>query len=892
MMKTLPLDFQNNILENTILYFIHCISSYIKTDMKNILFLLVIVIILFSSCKTTKKTTEDSFKTLDPITVIGKRKEYKGSHLRTFDLINTKLKVNFSWEDQYLFGEANLTLKPYFYPQSILELDAKGMDLRQVSILNGENKQDLDYNYDGKIIKIKLDKTYTREDKLNIFIKYVSKPNELEKAKGLSAISDNKGLYFINPLGEDKDKPRQIWTQGEPEDNSVWFPTIDHPNERTSMELSMTVEENFYAISNGYIEEKVTNGDGTYTITWKQDKPIAPYLVMMAIGEYAEVKDSWRGMTVNYYVEKEYENVARKIFGKTPEMIEFFSEQLGVEYPWDKYWSIIVRDYVSGAMENTSAVIFGEFLQKDERELLDGNNEDIVAHELYHHWFGDLVTCESWANLPLNESFATYGEVLWKEHEYGNDEKLLKIKQDMKGYFREANSGKQVDMIRFNYEKARDMFDGHSYAKGGVILNMLRETVGDDAFFTSLQNYLWANKFQSVEIHDLRIAFEKTTGKDLNWFFNQWFLSAGHPIIDINYEYTDSSVIVQLEQRPSKEEYLVYKLPLAIDIIEGYNTRRENIIFDRKKQSFEFKTNIKPQLVNVDAKKYLLAEINDSKTEDNYVIQFNNATHFLDKLEALNYFAEKEVKSLKAKQLFNKALDDDFWYIQQKALSFIDVKDIDKSTVTKIVNLAENSSKTSVQAEAYYLLANIEDSKYEQVFEKGIQSKSYKVNAAALDALASTNPTRALEIAKSWESINNYDITEEILYVYSEKGDTSKIDYFKNTSLNSDNQYIRLNAIYFYSKFLGRMDDKTVLNGVSFIENWGKTDEGDYSKRVAQSSLIRISNTYVIKADSYKSEINNSKGLLSSQKEALENEYANILLIIDRINEAAENLTE
>jgi len=859
--------------------------------MKNNFILIILLIALISSCKTIKPTNQTEAEMLDPIEVIGKKSEYRGSPLRTFDLIHTKLNVSFSWEDQYLFGEATLDLKPFFYAKDILELDAKGMDIKQVSLIKPDSsKLDLKYSYDSKVLKIELDKMYTRLEDITVYIKYISKPNEIKKADGLTAITDDKGLYFINPLGEIKDKPRQIWTQGEPESNSVWFPTIDHPNERSSQEISITIENNFTAMSNGYIENRIDNEDGTYTITWKQDKPHAPYLFMMAIGEFAEIKDTWRGRSINYYVEKDYENVAKQIFGKTPEMIEFFSNKLGIEYPWDKYWQVIVRDYVSGAMENTTTVIFGDFVQRDERELLDENHEDIVAHELFHHWFGDLVTCESWSNLPLNESFATYGEVLWDEYKYGDDAKYLKVKEDMDAYFREAKSGKQVDLIRFHYDDAEDMFDRHSYQKGGAVLNMLRNVVGDDAFFTSLQNYLWNNRFQSVEIHDLRIAFEETTGQDFNWFFNQWFLNSGHPIIDVNYVYTDSSVIVKLKQEASNEDYLVYTLPMAIDITEGYTTRRENIIFDKKTQAFEFKTSIKPELVNVDAEKVLLAEFNDHKTEENYIVQYNNAKNLMDKVEALNFLGKLETKSLQVKQIFSKALSDKFWYIQQKALSLIDIKELKGNELAKVLDLAQNASKTSVQAEAYYLLADLENNNNEAVIEQGIQSKSYRVNAAALSAMLSTNPKKALSVAEQWENIDNYDIIDAVGAVYSEEGDTSKKAYFKNLSTNSDKEYAKYYGIYHYSIYLGRMDDKTVLDGIDYIENWGKTDDSKYANQVARSGLIRISNVYTIKADSYSNELKNSTGLTSGQIIALENEYADIALILDRINEADENL--
>lgn len=863
--------------------------------MKNKILAIGVLSIILSACKTTKNIdANNKVETLAPIEVIGKKSEYKGSEERKFDLIHTKLNVSFSWQDQYLFGEATLKLKPYFYAQTALELDAKGMDIRQVQLIAKDgSRTDLNYKYNGKIVTITLDRSYKKAEFVNVYIKYISKPNELEKTEGLSAIKDDKGLYFINPLGEDKEKPRQIWTQGEPESNSVWFPTIDHPNERCTQEIAITIENNFMAMSNGYVADNRDNEDGTYTITWKQDKPHAPYLFMMAIGEFAEVKDEWNGMSINYYVEKDYEQVAKQIFGKTPEMLTYFSNVLGVPYQWDKYWQVIVRDYVSGAMENTTAVIYGEFVQLTERELLDQDHEDIVAHELFHHWFGDLVTCESWANLPLNESFATYGEVMWREHAYGQNDKYLKVKQDMEGYFREANSGKQVDLIRFHYDAAEDMFDGHSYAKGGVVLNMLRDIVGDEAFFASLQNYLWSNQYQSVEIHDLRIAFEETIGQDFNWFFNQWFLSAGHPIIDVNYVYTDTSVKVILKQEPSKEEYLVYRLPIAIDIYEGYEVRRENVIFDRKTQAFEFKTAVKPELVNVDADKILLAEIKDNKTEANYIVQFNNAKNLMDKVESLEFLAAQETISPEAKNVFKAALKDPFWYVQEKALSLMEAEKLSGSEFAAVANLAENAEKTSLRAEALYLLGDLENKQYENIFEKGIQSQSYKVNAASLYALSKVNSKRAIAIAESYENIDNFNVLDEVGYVYSQEGDKTKAAYYKNTITNASQIYKKYYGVYHYSKFLGRMEKETVLDGISFIENWGLTEtKGPYTKQVALAAVKRVSNEYVIKADSYKAELANASGLSSSQKIALENEYAELLLVLDRINEASELLSK
>ena len=843
------------------------------------LWLIALSFLLIVSCKTSKDTLIGKNEVLlDELKIVGNKYPYRPSAERTNDLIHTALKVSFDWNKQHLFGEATLTLTPYFYPTNKLVLDAKGMEIVRISLVGGS---DLNYTYDAQHLNITLDKTYKKGEQYSVFIKYISKPNELEKAEGLSAISDDKGLFFINPLGEDKEKPMQIWTQGEPESNSVWFPTIDKPNERCTQEISMTVETKFLAMSNGKLVSDVDNGNGTHTVSWRQDKPHAPYLFMMTIGEFARIKDEWKGMSVEYFVESKYEDVAREIFGETPAMLTYFSDVLGVEYQWDKYWQVCVRDYVSGAMENTSAVIFGEFVQRDARELLDEDHEDIVSHELFHHWFGDLVTCESWANLPLNESFATYGEVLWREHRYGEDEKLRKVYEDMGGYFQEAASGKQVDMIRYHHDTAEDMFDGHSYAKGGTILNMLRDVVGDDAFFASLKTYLEDNKFQSVEIHNLRLAFEKVTGKDLNWFFDQWFLSAGHPIIDLDYEYTTTGVVVKMKQTASAEDALVYTLPIQIDIYGVNGVETFDVMFHQKQQSFDLPYAGKIDWVNVDAKKSLLAQITNNQTEANWIYQFNNGKNMLDKYMALEYLAEIEKPSEAVKAVFRKALSDKYWYIQDFAAALYPLEAGDAMAIELLKDLAVNGQKTDVQASAILTLSLLEDKSFENIFEQGLAHQSYRVNAASLEAIMYTNPDKALSMAEKWEGSKNYDILDVIGYVYSEVGEADKIPYFEKHAIDSEDDYERIYAVYYYSILLGRMEPSLALDGISFIEKWGKTDTGPYSKNVAKSALKRIKMAFEGEAIAIKME-SESAGLSKSQKLALESEMLNYMHVVER----------
>ncbi|MGZ3921755.1 MAG: M1 family metallopeptidase, partial [Bacteroidia bacterium] len=473
----------------------------------------------------------------DTLRPVGYKKMYRGANKRSTDIIHTTLRVSFDWQHSRLNGEADIIARPFYNPNSGIFLNARGMDILSVEVFEfpgkgisytepgGEVKLNSTYKYSNDSIKIDLGRVFNSNEKFRVKIKYIAKPGELKNG-GSQAINDDKGLYFINPKGTDKKKMTQVWTQGETQSNSVWFPTIDSPNEKMTNDIYITVDDKYTTLSNGLLNESKKNDDGTRTDHWVMDLPHSPYLVMMGVGEFKKVTDaSWNGKEISYYVEKEFEPYAKDIFGNTKEMIEFYSKVLGTPFPWQKYSQIVVRDFVSGAMENTTATLHADFMvYQTAREMLDGKKgEDVISHELFHQWFGDYVTAESWSNLPLNESFATYAEYLWQEYKYGRDAADALSAESRMSYFNTPQN-REVDMIRYNYNDKEEMFDQFSYNKGGQILHMLRKYTGDEAFFSSLKLYLERNKFKNAEIHDLRLAFEEITGEDLNWFFNEWFL--------------------------------------------------------------------------------------------------------------------------------------------------------------------------------------------------------------------------------------------------------------------------------------------------------------------------------------------------------------------------------
>lgn len=704
--------------------------------MKHILIVLTFCIVS-SSILTAQEKKDTSWK-----------KNYRETATKINDLVHTKLDVKPDFSNSHLYGKAWITLRPHFYPTDSLTLDAKGMEFKKVALVKGTAQTPLVYTYDDWNLRIKLNKTYKNNEQYTIYIEYTARPDEFEEKYGEGALLGIKGMYFINPKGEDPDKPTQIWTQGETESNSAWFPTIDKTNQKTTEELTVTVDNKYVTLSNGKLMSQKKNADGTRTDYWKMDLPHSPYLFFLGVGKYAVIKDSWRGKEVNYYVEPEYASVAKKIFGNTPEMIEYFSKITGVPFPWVKYSQITGRDYVAGAMENTTATLHQESAQQDARELVDGNNwESVIAHELFHQWFGDYVTTESWSNITLNESFADYSETLWYEYKYGKDAGDAQNYQGMQGYL--GSGSEKKDLVRFFYADKEDVFDAVSYNKGGRILNMLRNFVGDSAFFRSLNNYLTTNKFKSAEAQQLRLAFEEVTGRDLNWFFNQWYYGSGHPSVDINYEYDDAAgkVTVIIKQTQKSGKY--FKMPVAIDVYEGAAKTRHNVWISNPVDSFTFSYTKRPDLVNVDGDKVMLWNKKDNKTLDNYIHQYKYAGNYLDRREAIDYAATK-MSDPKAIELVKTALNDKFKGLRSYAIFKLDMKKdaVRAATEATLAALAKNDPYSTVRAAAIQKLGVLEKPEYNALFKSAVNDSSYSVAGNALAALTKTDPDAAAAIVK------------------------------------------------------------------------------------------------------------------------------------------------
>ena len=728
---------------------------------KNILqfpasFFLMAGLLIFSACKTsepTSKTSGQSAQVLSPpveqinedslqYVLLKNRKErellnYQASATRKVDILHTELDLSFDYQKTAVIGIAKISLTPFAKSQKTVTLDAKDFELGKISGKTRGQESNLNYRYNQKQVEIHLPEALNPGDTLLLTIAYTAFP-ERNSGQGSEAITDTKGLYFIDPMDTIPGKPRMIWTQGETEHNSKWFPTIDKPNERFTQTIHLTVADSLVTISNGVLTKQTKLDNGMRKDTWELRIPHAPYLAAIAIGDFGKVEAKHEDLPLAYYVEKGYEKGAEKVFAHTPEMMAFFEKKLGVKFPWPKYDQIVVRDFVSGAMENTTASIFMEELRLTEREAIDSEWDYIIAHELFHQWFGDYVTAESWSNLTLNEAFANYSEYLWNEYKNGKDEAKLKLITEKETYFQEALS-KKVNLIRFYYEDNEDMFDSHSYSKGGVILHMLREYVGDELFFQSLNNYLTTHALSSVEVHDLRLAFEKTTGEDLNWFFNQWFLDKGHPELEVDVDYSiPENILISVSQRQDLKEFPLYKIPFEVSWYEEGSRKSKRFELNQAFQQFALENQTPVDQIYWDEEKNLLLE-KTIKVDSAFMRkQFLESQVGVARYEALDSLVAWENFEV-LQELIPNALKDELWSIRELALRItqshpewlLDSQDLEDL----IFEIAEGDTRNSVRAGAIDVLGAYDPFKYQAALKRYVNDESYLIASSALMGL-------------------------------------------------------------------------------------------------------------------------------------------------------------
>lgn len=589
---------------------------------------------------------------------------YQATNDKAWKLINTDLDLSFDWKNRTASGTAILTLEPYFYPQNSLVINAKAMDIHSIQFYsqngnnNGPAPENINYTYsDSENIIIQFKEYYLPNNPIKIQIAYTANPERKVwhmKSNSGVAITADKGLYFINHDLSKPQYPRHLWTQGETHANSFWFPTLDFPNQKHTHKIRLTYPDTMISVSNGkLISSTKLDGTNTKRDVWIMDKPHSVYLTMIALGNWKQIKAENSTLPISYYVEPSFEKYADGIFKHTPEMIKFFENYTGIPYPWDKFDQIVVREFVSGAMENTTAVIHNERVQDPDFDM-----ENYISHELFHQWFGDYVTCENWSDLTLNESFATYGEYLWREYKYGKtnaDNWMFKTRLPLS----EPESNKNA-LVNHHYNKADDQFDDIRYNKGGTILHMLRNEIGDEAFKASMKYYLQSRAFKNASVYHWKLAIEEVTGKNMDHFFNSWYFNPG--ILSIQWSIQETATGSTLTIAPkvilnssNKQNYglsKACKIELKLELSNGkiIDTLIENTPTSVMHEIF-LEKGVKIKTLAIDPKHNLLCEIKadlESASSENEIwnkqvclnILNNSYKQTNDEIEKFNLFMQ------------------------------------------------------------------------------------------------------------------------------------------------------------------------------------------------------------------------------------------------------------
>lgn len=832
---------------------------------------------LGAACGTSRKAKK-SVK-LDEVTVTAKNNPYtiyREASQKSWEIVHTRAALSFNYKERTADGRAWIKLRPYFYETDSLVLDAKGMIIDSVMLDREGASTKISSNYSDDKLSIKFDTKYIASDTIALYITYTAMPYAT-KSGGSAAINDDRGLYFINTDYALPGKPAQIWTQGETEANSHWLPTIDRPNQRTTVQLELTVADSFTTLSNGRLVKQLPAAKDMRTDIWVSDKPIQVYAIMFAIGKFSVVEDKqWQGKKINYYVEPEFAPYAKLMFKNTPEMMAFFSDITGVPYAWDKYSQVVVRDYVSGAMENTSATLFGEFMNQDARENKDQDFEDIVSHEIFHQWFGDYVTAESWSNLTVNESFANYGEQLWRKYKYGavNADELWW--SDLHLYLN--SSSILSPLVRFHYADKEDMFDRVSYQKGGAILHYLHGLMGDEAFYKAMNLYLTRNALRPAEATHWRLAVEEVTGQDWNWFFNQWYNRGAHPRLDIKYTYDDAAqkLTVAVAQ---KQEGSVYKLPLKTAIVYGQEKTIVdwNITERTTTLSYPYKSGVKPVVIP-DVNHWLVGEWNEDKTSADWLATFKSSgDDIISKFKALRSI-KKKIDDANKEAMLDLALQDKYATVKQSALqnleSYATVKQQQKWQ-SDVKYLAVNDGNNKVRAAAFDVLGEWKISSAKQDMLDALGDSSYKVAGAALAALSVIDKDTAYLLAvRLMATRPRGDLEAAIWNVIGAHGKELDIALFeKEAPYYYGSKKIALaNSLEAYLKNVA--SNNSFEKGLMVLEQMVKTE-------VISSYRLAVAGSLVAVAADYKEKKRTAR--TNPDQAQAENRLAQVKAVLDRV---------
>ena len=596
--------------------------------MKNLLALLTIVFLIntsFTNAQPPKKERE-----------------------RTYDVKHISLNIGFDWTNKSVAGTCTTTISPL---NTLSDFEVDAIDFNIISIKDNSGKA-LKYDYDKKKIKIYTGRQVSSSEDIIYTVDYTCTPIQ--------------GIYFRYPTELNPNTPHQIWTQGEDEDNRYYIPCYDYPNDKTTTEMYIRIDKNYKTLSNGYLESSVDISPTERVDHWIQDKPHSTYLMMIGAGEYEILNDSYNGVPILNYVNPDKVELGRYAFRNTPEMMKTFNQAFGYNYPWAKLGQIVINDFIVGGMENTSAITYNERVYYPQLTEKDYGGDGLISHEFTHQWWGDLITCRNWEELWLNESFATYGTSIWKEHKGGKDEYDYDLLSNSDNAIR-SDSVSGAYPIWAGYKNVTAKI----YDKGGKTIGFFRDILGDK-FFPALSTFLHDNEFANVETMDLEKAFDKADpgpdkfgNEDHKWMFEDYIWKGGYPVFMVKYSYDESKKNLNLKvdqvQKPDSLGLTAYRAPVNVRIYSDDQELNEKVWIDKASQEFNFKFNSYPEFVQFDAGNKMHDVVRYDRSKTDCINQILHSKDAIDRILAIREIINFPYDRIVPDVLKNVLVNDTFW---------------------------------------------------------------------------------------------------------------------------------------------------------------------------------------------------------------------------------------
>jgi aminopeptidase N len=669
-----------------------------------------------------------------PFALAGTKRVYERA--RPFAIHHIALAFALDVEHKALRGVATLDIARVDPDATEIALDAVGFELSAVDARIGAHGvfAPAAHVYDGETLRVKVP------------------AGDVDPIPGPAQIRvtyravPRRGLYFLAPDEHVPERPRQVWTQCQDEDARHIFPCHDKPHIKQTIELEVKVPAGWYALSNG---ELVSEQGGAFHWTMKEPHP--SYLFTLVAGEFSRLEDSVDGVPLSYLVPRGREADGKRTFARTPAMIRRFGELLGVPYPWNKYAQVVVSDFIFGGMENTTATTMYEHILLDERAALDISSDDLIAHELAHQWFGDLVTCRDWSQAWLNEGFATFMEHVDRESHLGRDEYDFSVKGDSEAYFGEARGRYKRSIVCQDYEAPIDIFDRHLYEKGACVLHMLRRELGDALFFGGVRLYLTRHQKGVVETRDLMRALEEVSGRGLERFFEQWVYRPGHPELEVKVEHDGDVVTVNVKQTQvagaphagAPDTTPIFAFDLTIDLVFAGRggavgeTRRAVRHVDQPSQSFAFHVPSRPRFVVLDPELAVLAEVKVEAPGDMLRAQLAGAATARGRMLAAP--ALGRLDDPPSTTALAKALGDEkeFWGVRAEVAAAL--SSLRSEEAFKALEAHTGAAHPKVRRAVAHALGSFRTAKAAELLSKlALKDASYLVEAEAARALGAT----------------------------------------------------------------------------------------------------------------------------------------------------------